>query len=50
MGAIIAILFLIGSFMVCTVIASWFVEGTTAAMVVGVLLLIGIFILAGKEK
>lgn len=50
MGAIIAILFLVGAFMFCALIASWFVEGTGAITVVAILILVGLFIAAGNKK
>lgn len=50
MGALIAILFLIGAFMVCALVASWFVEGSAAITIVAVLIFIGCWAAACKKK
>lgn len=50
MGLIIAILFLIGAFLFCMAVASWFVEGTVAIVIVAILLSALIGISAEKQK
>lgn len=50
MGALIAILFLIGAFVFCALVASWFVEGTGAITIVAVLIFIGCWVAACKKK
>lgn len=50
MGALIAILFLIGAFIFCALIASWFVEGSGAIAIVAILIFVGCWTAAGKKK
>lgn len=49
MGLIIAILFIVGTFMFCALIASWFVEGSGAITIVAILIFIGIVAVACKK-
>ena len=50
MGVIIAVLFLVGAFMACALIASRFVEGSAAITIVAILLLVGLFVASGSKK
>ncbi len=43
MGFIIAILFFVGTFIVCALIASWFVEGEAAIIIEAILIMASIF-------
>lgn len=43
MGVIIAFLFLMGVFLFCALIASWFVEGEAAIAIVAILIMASIF-------
>lgn len=49
MGALIAILFLIGAFMFCALVASWFVDGSAAIVIVAVLIFAGIWAAASQK-
>ncbi len=50
MGVIIAILFLVGAFLFCALIASWFVEGSGAIAIVAILIFAGLWAASGKKK
>ncbi len=50
MGILVAVLFLVGAFLFCALIASWFVEGSAAITIVAILLLVGIFAASGSKK
>jgi len=43
MGVIIAFLFLMGVFLFCALIASWFVDGSAAIAIVAILIMASIF-------
>ncbi len=50
MKLLIAIVFLIGAFLFCALVASWFAEGGAAITIIAILIFVGVFAASSSKK